>query len=277
MHLLKSTEKMPHLLEDTAGVPDQPSLSQVFTALSPQDLNDLSESLSLLLSQDESFMNLTTLKHQELKDIDKLKDVLRQLCQNAQATEHLQVKLHHLEGLLRGLQDEKKALKDENNRLNHYSKNLAMELQVAKDQIEELELGQQGQGGGTATTQYAARMESSKDIRERVRATLSAKNKSLMDHNELVARVGDLEGILEALVRENDATVEALKSEVSDLTQQLDVADRQLRSSRQFLDEHASERDQEMEDLMRTKDKLASQLREKDVLLTQHSNLEKEV
>ncbi|XP_069957077.1 A-kinase anchor protein 9 isoform X3 [Cherax quadricarinatus] len=277
MHLLKSTEKMPHLLEDTAGVPDQSSLSQVFTALSPQDLNDLSESLSLLLSQDESFMNLTTLKHQELKDIDKLKDVLRQLCQNAQATEHLQVKLHHLEGLLRGLQDEKKALKDENNRLNHYSKNLAMELQVAKDQIEELELGQQGQGGGTATTQYAARMESSKDIRERVRATLSAKNKSLMDHNELVARVGDLEGILEALVRENDATVEALKSEVSDLTQQLDVADRQLRSSRQFLDEHASERDQEMEDLMRTKDKLASQLREKDVLLTQHSNLEKEV
>ncbi|XP_042218573.1 A-kinase anchor protein 9-like isoform X3 [Homarus americanus] len=277
MKNLKDTEVDLPLKEDALDVTSQSSQSELFKELTQLDLVNLSESLTILLSQDESFINFTKLKHQELIDEEKLKEVLKQLCQNVQFTACLQMKLHHVEGLLKGLEEEKKTLEDENCRLNHYSKNLAMELQVVKDQIEELEAVQQDQEGGTACTQYAAKMEASKDIKERVRATLSAKNKSLMDHTELVARVGDLEGILETLVRENDATVEALKSRVSDLSQQLEVADRQLRSSRQFLEEHASERDQEMEDLMHTKDKLASQLREKDALLVQHANLEKEI
>ncbi|XP_045593928.1 A-kinase anchor protein 9 isoform X3 [Procambarus clarkii] len=271
------SEDNPTVKEDAVSLSTLSSPSDVLNKLTLQDLDDLSESLSHLLSQDESLMNFTKLKPQELRDGDKLKKALKHLCQNAQASEGLRVKLHHLEGLLKGLEEEKKIINDENSRLNHYSKKLAMELQVAKDQIEELELGQQGQEGGTASTQYAARMEASKDIRERVRAALSVKNKSLMDHNELVTRVGDLEGILEVVVRDNDIKVEALNFEVADLTQQLEVADRQLRSSRQFLEEHASERDQEMEDLMHARDKLTNQLREKDTLLTQHASLEKEV
>ncbi|KAG7170959.1 A-kinase anchor protein 9-like, partial [Homarus americanus] len=239
MKNLKDTEVDLPLKEDALDVTSQSSQSELFKELTQLDLVNLSESLTILLSQDESFINFTKLKHQELIDEEKLKEVLKQLCQNVQFTACLQMKLHHVEGLLKGLEEEKKTLEDENCRLNHYSKNLAMELQVVKDQIEELEAVQQDQEGGTA-----------------LRATLSAKNKSLMDHTELVARVGDLEGILETL---------------------LEVADRQLRSSRQFLEEHASERDQEMEDLMHTKDKLASQLREKDALLVQHANLEKEV
>lgn len=55
------------------------------------------------------------------------------------------------------------------------------------------------------------------------------------------------------------------------------MADRQLRSSRQFLEEHATDRDQEMEELMKTNESLMSQLREKEALITQHANLEKEV
>lgn len=39
-------------------------------------------------------------------------------------------------------------------------------MQTAKDQLEEFELVQQGKGGA-GTTQYAARMEASKDIKER--------------------------------------------------------------------------------------------------------------
>lgn len=58
---------------------------------------------------------------------------------------------------------------------------------------------------------------------------------------------------------------------------QLEVADRQLRSSRQFLEEHASERDQEVEDLIQAKEKLQAQLRERDATIAQHANLEKEV
>lgn len=40
-------------------------------------------------------------------------------------------------------------------------------IQIAKDQIEESKLAQQGRVGGNASSQYAARMEASKDIKER--------------------------------------------------------------------------------------------------------------
>ncbi|XP_071544904.1 uncharacterized protein [Panulirus ornatus] len=272
----KSTIDIPPLEEGDANMENQSSHSHLFKQLTHQDLDDFSENLSHLLNQDDSFINFTSLKHQDLRDGDKLKAAIKQLFLDAQATESLQLKLHHIQGLLKGLEDEKKTLRDEIDHLNHLAKNLALELQVAKDQIEELELTQQGRVGGTPT-QYAARMEASKDIRERVRATLSAKDKSLMDHADLVARVGDLERMLEALVSDNDAIVEALKNQVSDLSQQLEAADRQLRSSRQFLEEHATERDQEMEDLVHTKDKLTSQLREKEAFITLHANMEKEV
>ncbi|XP_042875039.1 A-kinase anchor protein 9-like isoform X4 [Penaeus japonicus] len=237
---------------------------------------DFSQSLTQLLCHDDSFLNLTKLKPQDLGDEEKLKRAIVQLCRNAEATDNLQLKLHHLEGLLKGCEQEKNVLEEEIEHLNHCNKNLAIELQSAKDQLEEFELVQQGKGGA-GTTQYAARMEASKDIKERVRAVLSAKNKSMMNHSELITRIGDLEGMLEALVRESDAITETLKAQVSDLSQQLEVADRQLRSSRQFLEEHASERDQEVEDLIQAKEKLQAQLRERDATIAQHANLEKEI
>ncbi|XP_069996231.1 A-kinase anchor protein 9 isoform X5 [Penaeus vannamei] len=250
--------------------------SQLTSHYSSKYPEDFSQSLTQLLCHDDSFLNLTKLKPQDLGDEDKLKRAIVQLCRNAEATDNLQLKLHHLDGLLKGCEQEKIVLEEEIEHLNHCNKNLAIELQTAKDQLEEFELVQQGKGGA-GTTQYAARMEASKDIKERVRALLSAKNKSLMNHTELISRIGDLEGMLEALVRESDAVTETLKAQVSDLSQQLEVADRQLRSSRQFLEEHASERDQEVEDLIQAKEKLQVQLRERDAVITQHANLEKEV
>ncbi|XP_047489418.1 COP1-interactive protein 1-like isoform X3 [Penaeus chinensis] len=254
----------------------QLSKSQLTSHFSSKYPEDFSQSLTQLLCHDDSFLNLTKLKPQDLGDEEKLKRAVVQLCRNAEAADNLQLKLHHLEGLWKGCEQEKNVLEEEIEHLNHCNKNLAIELQTAKDQLEELELVQQGKGGA-GTTQYAARMEASKDIKERVRALLSAKNKSLMNHTELISRIGDLEGMLEALVRESDAVTETLKAQVSDLSQQLEVADRQLRSSRQFLEEHASERDQEVEELIQAKEKLQVQLRERDAIITQHANLEKEV
>lgn len=57
----------------------------------------------------------------------------------------------------------------------------------------------------------------------------------------------------------------------------LEVADRQLRSSRQFLEEQATERDLEIEELVRVNEKLKEELKEKEGIVLQHSGLQKEV
>ena len=55
------------------------------------------------------------------------------------------------------------------------------------------------------------------------------------------------------------------------------MADRQLKSARQFLDEHASERDQEVDELVAVRDKLTVQLREREAQLVFQAAQEKEV
>lgn len=91
---------------------------------------DFSQSLTQLLCHDDSFLNLTKLKPQDLGDEEKLKRAIVQLCRNAEATDNLQLKLHHLEGLLKGCEQEKNVLEEEIEHLNHCNKNLAIELQV---------------------------------------------------------------------------------------------------------------------------------------------------
>ncbi|XP_063868536.1 A-kinase anchor protein 9-like isoform X2 [Scylla paramamosain] len=237
-----------------------------------QDLSCISEGLIQLLSQEESLPSFITLAPHDLQDKEQLKAVLRQLCEAAQATASLKLELHHTQGLQQGLEEERQNLQEEVNRLTHYSKNLAGELQVLKDQLEETD-----QENQRPVSHYAAKMEATKDVRERVRAALSAKNVAELERGQLEARVRELEGLLEAVVRESEVALEALRSRETDLSQQLEVADRQLKSARQFLEEHASERDQEVEELVAVRDKLTLQLRERDAQLVHHASQEKEV
>lgn len=55
------------------------------------------------------------------------------------------------------------------------------------------------------------------------------------------------------------------------------MADRQLKSARQFLEEHASERDQEVEELVAARDKLSMQLREQEAQIALQGTKDKEV
>lgn len=55
------------------------------------------------------------------------------------------------------------------------------------------------------------------------------------------------------------------------------MADRQLKSARQFLEEHASERDQEVEELVAVRDKLTLQLREQEAQIALQGTKDKEV
>lgn len=104
--------------------------SQLTSHYSSKYPEDFSQSLTQLLCHDDSFLNLTKLKPQDLGDEDKLKRAIVQLCRNAEATDNLQLKLHHLDGLLKGCEQEKIVLEEEIEHLNHCNKNLAIELQV---------------------------------------------------------------------------------------------------------------------------------------------------
>lgn len=108
----------------------QLSKSQLTSHYSSKYPEDFSQSLTQLLCHDDSFINLTKLEPQDLGDEEKLKRAIVQLCRNAEATENLQLKLHHLEGLLKGCEQEKNVLEEEIEHLNHCNKNLAIELQV---------------------------------------------------------------------------------------------------------------------------------------------------
>ncbi|KAK7066217.1 hypothetical protein SK128_023063 [Halocaridina rubra] len=280
-NITNATEDSQVHAEDTGDVSKQVSQAKPIGAEPAQSVlleSNLLMEISSILSQDESFLNLTNLRIHDLDNREKLKLALKEFCQMAENAGALQVEIHHLNGLISGLNEEISTLQDENNRLEHYSRNLAAELQATKDQLTEVEMeSEEKKKSSTSSYIYAAKMEATKDIKERVRSALSAKNKSAMDHEELVSRNGHLERLLETVVQDYDKKIEALKLEIQDLSQQLEVADRQLRSSRQFLDEQASEREKEVEDLLREKDKLANQLREKDIILSQQSHTVKEV
>ena len=58
---------------------------------------------------------------------------------------------------------------------------------------------------------------------------------------------------------------------------QVDVADKQLRATRQFLEEQAAEREQERDDFLKEISKLQEQFRERDRERSEHEQLAKEV
>ncbi|XP_050701004.1 A-kinase anchor protein 9-like isoform X3 [Eriocheir sinensis] len=237
------------------------------------DLSTISEGLIQLLSQEEALASFTMLAPQDPQNKEQLRAVLCQLCEAAQATASLKLELHHTKGLQQGLEEERLTLQEEVARLTHYNKNLARELQVLKDRLEEAE----GQENQKPISKYAAKWESKKDIRERASAALTAKNAIHLGHEQLEARVRELEVLLEEVVKESDTALEVLRARETDLTQQLEVADRQLKSARQFLEEHASERDQEVEELVAVRDKLTMQVREQEAQIALQGTRDKEV
>lgn len=56
-----------------------------------------------------------------------------------------------------------------------------------------------------------------------VRAALSAKNVAELERGQLEARVRELEGLLETVVRDSEAALEALRARETDLSQQVCV------------------------------------------------------
>ncbi|XP_066956530.1 golgin subfamily A member 4-like [Macrobrachium rosenbergii] len=239
------------------------------------DLTHLTKELTSILSQEETVLDFTMLRTPKLDTKEKITTFLKELCRMAEKIESLQMHVHHQAGLIQGFEEERRTLQDENSRLEHYSKKIVQELQVTKDQLADYE--RDAENKNASSPSYAEKLEASKDTKERVRAVLSAKTKSSMDHGELVTRNADLERLLESLVRDYDKEVEELKCKAADLSQQLEVADRQLRSNRQFLDEQAVEREKEREEMQKENDNLALQLRDKNNLQLQHENLSNKV
>ncbi|XP_068228366.1 golgin subfamily A member 4-like isoform X3 [Palaemon carinicauda] len=239
------------------------------------DITHLTHDLASILSHEETILDFTVFKTPKLDTKEKITAFVKELCRMAEKIESLQLQAHHQAGLIQGFEEERRALQDENNRLEHYSKKIVQELQVTKDQLADYE--READNKNASSSSYAEKLEASKDTKERVRAVLSAKTKSSMDHGELVTRNADLERLLESLVRDYDKEVEELKCKAADLSQQLEVADRQLRSNRQFLDEQAIEREKEREEMQKENENFAAQLRDKNNLQLQHENLSNKV
>ncbi|CAL4088645.1 unnamed protein product, partial [Meganyctiphanes norvegica] len=256
-----STSKNLDTVNSPSGieVPEQELSTESFTLL--RELNEVSN-----LSD-----NFTLCKIKEIGEEEKLNALCKHLQNQSEENQKLELETHKLRGLVNGYEEEKKNIMEKNEQLENKLHALANELESTKNHLSELH-----DRSPVKPQSYAAKMEAAKDIKDRMRLVLSAKDKSQLERSELVHRVSELEGLLEELNRERDQAVQHLKMQITDLAQQLDVADRQLKSSRVFIEEQAGEREKEMEELMRHNEKLAAQLKERESFSIQHANLEKE-
>ena len=61
------------------------------------------------------------------------------------------------------------------------------------------------------------------------------------------------------------------------MSYQIDTADKQLKATRQFMEEQATEREQERDDFLREIERLKAELRDKDKLNSSFANASEEV
>ncbi|KAB7507426.1 hypothetical protein Anas_05728 [Armadillidium nasatum] len=222
-----------------------------------------------------SLTDMTPVKRTFVPDVDsQVADLKSKLNEEQKAKEENSKKLHQIEGLYAGLVEENKLLMREFKKKEDQVNDLVKQLQQTEDLLKKAEDDLKGNENLKIKKNWH---QKEKNIKEKVKAVLSARDKESLNQRELVERVRDLEVVLEETVTERDKSLETLSMKVHDLSQQLDTADRQLRANKQFFEVQAAERDQEMDELIKANEKLRNELKERESLISQHHGLQREI
>jgi len=140
---------------------------------------------------------------------------------------------------------------EEAGRLEVEKARLEVELCSAKRRIQELESGGRNSlsrnivisGVGEAGSEALVPVDNDNDVRERASQVLTS-----LAENELEETDGEVVAVLGELLTFSDQSAAIARIQVEDLTSQLEVADKQLKSTRAFLEEQAGEREAEREE-----------------------------
>uniref|UniRef100_A0A182JV81 Uncharacterized protein n=1 Tax=Anopheles christyi TaxID=43041 RepID=A0A182JV81_9DIPT len=177
----------------------------------------------------------------------------------------LNMQLHELKNRLLKSEDERKLLETELADARSKQNSLVSELSETKQHL--LELNSQrvefSEGYGTnALLPTAQRVNNSfVELQERAKLLLGSTSTST-DHT--IEDNSMLLQLVEDFCREGERYLEDGKRDRMDLQLQIEAADKQLKATRQFLEDQAAEREQERDEFVKEIERLKSALREKE-------------
>ncbi|XP_053554864.1 pericentrin isoform X2 [Bombina bombina] len=198
-------------------------------------------------------------------------ELLKQLAQETEAKNHLQVELHKAQGLINGFTAEKASMEEVLSGKENAEHFLAVELEKSHEQLkiltqessvfgyskEVLLKLQEILSGNVQDVEMELVKETERLTREKLELHCQAKK----DRSNLLSQMKVLEMELEEQMSRNQELLKKT-TEVSDLQQQIQSLEKQLKNQRQFMDEQAVEREHERDDFQQEILKLEEQLKQ---------------
>ncbi|XP_019347641.2 pericentrin isoform X4 [Alligator mississippiensis] len=177
-------------------------------------------------------------QHQELMEC---------LNEESEAKNQLALKLHKAEGIIEGYVAEKAALEEALNLKEESERRLVVELENLRERFQEL-------------TQEQAILGLLKEVEFLAKEKVELQCQAEKDYSSLRSQMRVLEVELEEQMNHNQELEKKLL-EVTDLKQQIQVLEKQLKNQRQFMDEQAIEREHERDEFQQEIQKLEEQLK----------------
>ncbi|XP_037998324.1 pericentrin isoform X16 [Motacilla alba alba] len=190
-------------------------------------------------------------QHQELMEC---------LSEESEAKNQLALELHKAEGIIEGYVAEKAALEEALNLKEESERRLVVELENMRERFQELTQEQAILGTAVA---HVAQKEGSgllKEVEFLSKEKLELQCQAEKDHSNLRSQMKVLEVELEEQLQSNQDLATKLL-EITELKQQIEVLEKQLKNQRQFMDEQAIEREHERDDFQQEIQKLEEQLK----------------
>ncbi|MEE6490797.1 hypothetical protein FKM82_016005 [Ascaphus truei] len=198
-------------------------------------------------------------------------DLLKHLEQETETKNQLQVELHKAQGIIDGYTVEKVTLEEALSAKETAERLLVVELEKAREQLkmqtqeppvfeEEREVLQRLQevlSGNMRDVEVELLKETERLAKEKLELHCQAKK----DRSNLQSQMKVLEVELEEQVSRNQELLRRM-SDVSDLRQQIQSLEKQLKNQRHFMDEQAVEREHERDDFQHEIQKLEEQLKQ---------------
>ncbi|TFJ99907.1 calmodulin-binding transcription activator 2 [Platysternon megacephalum] len=197
-------------------------------------------------------------------------DLMECLNEESEAKNQLALELHKAEGIIEGYVVEKAALEEAMSLKEESERRLVLELESLQERFQKLTQEQAilceerdmliSQKKALAANVGEIEVGLLKEVEFLAKEKLELQCQAEKDHSSLRSQMKVLEVELEEQMDQNQKL--AKKSlEVTDLRQQIQVLEKQLRSQRQFMDEQAIEREHERDEFQQEIQKLEDQLK----------------
>ncbi|XP_050843489.1 pericentrin isoform X2 [Serinus canaria] len=180
--------------------------------------------------------------------VSQHQELLQCLSEESEAKNQLALELHKAEGIIEGYVAEKAALEEALNLKEESERRLVVELENMRERFQEL-------------TQEQAILGLLKEVEFLSKEKLELQCQAEKDHSTLRSQMKVLEVELEEQLQSNQDLATKLL-EITELKQQIEVLEKQLKSQRQFMDEQAIEREHERDDFQQEIQKLEEQLKQ---------------